>query len=134
MLRSILVSVPNRADAREIMQETAVALWRQFESYNPDRPTINGAMGYSRIQTRRFLAPRQRRAQLTTDAMEVIEQEMESSPETGGGTNRIKHGRLIILPKEDPSLSNYWLNFLQQAGVETPKFNYSDGEVSDLLS
>ena len=30
ILRSIQVAVPRRADAREIMQETAVALWRQF--------------------------------------------------------------------------------------------------------
>lgn len=79
MLRSILVSVPNQADAREIMQETAVALWRQFDSYNPDLPFINWAMGFSRIHTRRFLSRRQRRAQLTTEAMEVLEQEMETS-------------------------------------------------------
>jgi hypothetical protein len=45
MLRSILVVVPNRADAREIMQETAVALWRQFASYDPGRPFVNWAMG-----------------------------------------------------------------------------------------
>tara|TARA_R110002096_G_scaffold114989_5_gene249189 strand:+ start:1545 stop:1826 length:282 start_codon:yes stop_codon:yes gene_type:complete len=48
MLRSILVVVPNCADAREIMQETAVALWRQFDSYDPARPFINWAMGFSR--------------------------------------------------------------------------------------
>ena len=32
MLRSILVIVPDRVDAREILQETAVALWRQWSS------------------------------------------------------------------------------------------------------
>ena len=34
MLRSILVIVPNRTDARDILQETAVALWRRFETYD----------------------------------------------------------------------------------------------------
>jgi hypothetical protein len=52
---------------------------------------------------------------------------------SGGGADRIKHGRHIILPKEDTSLANYWLTLLQQAGVETPNFHYSDGEVSELL-
>ncbi len=77
MLRSILVVVPNRADAREIVQETAVALWRQFPTYSQERPFVNWAMGFARIETRRFLARQQRRAQLTEQAMEVLEQELE---------------------------------------------------------
>ena len=81
MLRSILVMVPNRADAREIMQETAAALWRQFDSYDPERPFINWAMGFSRIETRRFLAREQRRAQLTGEAMDALEHEMQCTPE-----------------------------------------------------
>ncbi|MBR9759965.1 hypothetical protein GYB43_06580 [bacterium] len=44
MIRSILVIVPHQDDAREIMQETAVALWRQFDSYDPTRPFINWVM------------------------------------------------------------------------------------------
>jgi hypothetical protein len=53
---------------------------------------------------------------------------------SGGGAERIKHGRHIVLPQEDTSLANYWLTLLQQAGVDTPKFNYSSGEVTELLS
>ena len=79
MLRSILVVVPHRADAREIMQETAVALWRQFGSYDPERPFLNWAMGFARIETRRFLAREKRRAQLSEKAMEALEQEMAGS-------------------------------------------------------
>jgi len=81
MLRSILVMVPNRADAREIVQETAVALWRQFASYDPKRPFVNWAMGFVRIETRRFLARQKRRNQLTEEAMTILEQEMERQPE-----------------------------------------------------
>jgi hypothetical protein len=53
---------------------------------------------------------------------------------SGGGAPRIKHGRHLVLPKEDTSLANYWLTLLQQAGVETPSFHYSSGEVTELLS
>ena len=52
---------------------------------------------------------------------------------SGGGAKGIKHGRHIVLPKENTSLANYWLTLLQQAGVETPDFHYSDGEVSEPL-
>jgi len=79
MLRSILVTVPHRADAREILQETAVALWRQFETYDPARPFLNWAMGFSRIETRRFLARESRRAQLSEQAMAALEHEMPHS-------------------------------------------------------
>lgn len=53
---------------------------------------------------------------------------------SGGGAPRIKHGRHIILPKTDTSLANYWLTLLQEAGVQTPSFNYSNNIVSELLA
>ena len=81
MLHSILVSVPHRADAREILQETAVALWRQFDSYDAERPFLNWAMGFARIETRRFLSKESRRAQLSEKAIEALEQEMQGSQE-----------------------------------------------------
>ena len=52
---------------------------------------------------------------------------------SGGGADRIKHGRHVVLPKENTSLANYWLTLLQQVGVQTPNFNYSTGVVSELL-
>lgn len=88
MLRAILVIVPNRADAREIMQETAVALWRLFASYDPGRPFVNWAMGFARIETRRFLARQKRRAQLSERAMEVLERELEGDTSFAGAIER----------------------------------------------
>ena len=81
MLRSIIVTVPHRADAREIMQETAVALWRQFDTYDEARPFLNWVMGFARIETRRFLARESRRAQLSEKAIEALELEMQHSAE-----------------------------------------------------
>ena len=88
MLRSILVVVPNRTDARDILQETAVALWRQLDSYDPQRPFVNWAMGFARIETRRFLAREKRRAQLSEEAMEVLERELDGAPGFVGEVER----------------------------------------------
>ena len=46
LLRCVLVAVPNRADARDIMQECSVALWRRFSEYDPERSFVPWALGF----------------------------------------------------------------------------------------
>ncbi len=72
ILRAVLVFVPHRADARDIVQETAVALWKHFSEYDPARPFVSWACGFARIEVRRFLRRAARRATLTERAMEVL--------------------------------------------------------------
>lgn len=72
ILGSVLLIVPSRADARDIVQETAVALWQHFDQYDPSRPFANWAIGFARIQIRRFLRSVQRRAVLSEKAAEII--------------------------------------------------------------
>jgi RNA polymerase sigma-70 factor, ECF subfamily len=74
ILRAVLVFVPERADARDIVQETAVALWKQFDQYDGTRPFANWAIGFARIQVRRFLRNGARRVALSERAAELIEQ------------------------------------------------------------
>ena len=40
LMRCILVAVPNRSDARDILQECSVALWRKFGNYDPERAFV----------------------------------------------------------------------------------------------
>ncbi len=77
LLRCVLVAVPNRADARDILQECSVALWRRFSEYDSERPFANWAMGFVRMEVRRFLRKSQRRAQLTERAAELLLQDEE---------------------------------------------------------
>ena len=72
ILRSVLVFVPQRADARDVVQEAAVALWRHFAEYDPARPFVNWACGYARIEVRRFLRRAQRRAMLSEAAAAAL--------------------------------------------------------------
>ena len=53
---------------------------------------------------------------------------------SGGGAKDIRHGRHIILPKEDTPLANYWLTLMRQAGLEIDQFSHSTGIVPELLS
>lgn len=38
ILRYVMAIVPRRADAQEVLQETAIELWKKFGSYDPSRP------------------------------------------------------------------------------------------------
>lgn len=73
ILQAVLVLVPDRADARDIVQDTAVALWQHFSQYDPSRPFANWAVGYARIQVRRFLRSGAKRAALSETAAALLE-------------------------------------------------------------
>ncbi|MDP6633963.1 MAG: sigma-70 family RNA polymerase sigma factor [Phycisphaerae bacterium] len=75
LLRCALVAVPNRADARDVLQECSVALWRRFSEYDPERPFANWALGFVRMEVRRFLRKSGRRARLTVRAAELLLQD-----------------------------------------------------------
>lgn len=68
ILRSVLSVVPQLTDARDIVQETAVALWKRFDTYDPERSFAAWACGYARIETLRFLRRSHQRAQLSAQA------------------------------------------------------------------
>lgn len=72
MLRHVMVAVPSRADARDVLQECSIALWRNFAEYDSHRPFLNWALGFVRVEVRRFLRTAQRRAQLTERAAELL--------------------------------------------------------------
>ena len=53
---------------------------------------------------------------------------------SGGDAEGIKHGRHVVLPKEDTPLCNVWLTLMNQAGVPIDQFNHSTGILQELLS
>lgn len=53
---------------------------------------------------------------------------------TGGAAGGIKHGRNIVLSKQDTPLTNYWLTLMQQADIKVDSFSHSTGIVPELLS
>ena len=78
LLRCVLVAVPNRADARDVLQECSVALWRRFSEYDSQRPFVPWALGFVRVEVRRFLRSAQRRAQLTERVAELLMQDEQT--------------------------------------------------------
>jgi RNA polymerase sigma-70 factor (ECF subfamily) len=50
VLRYILALVPDINDAQEILQETAVDLWKKFDQYDPDCPFVPWACRFAFFQ------------------------------------------------------------------------------------
>lgn len=58
--RYVAALVPNIADAEDIMQQTAVALWEKFEAYDPARPFTPWACRFALNKARQWVERRQR--------------------------------------------------------------------------
>ena len=47
LLRYVMALVPNVSDARDVVQETAIALWQKFDQYDPERPFVAWASRFA---------------------------------------------------------------------------------------
>lgn len=61
ILRFILVLLPRLSDAQDVLQETAVALWKKFDQYDRQQPFLTWAYGFAANEVRRFIRDRARR-------------------------------------------------------------------------
>jgi RNA polymerase sigma-70 factor, ECF subfamily len=53
LFRYIYSLVPHEADARDILQETSVALFRKWEQYDPERPFLAWAYRFAYLQVQK---------------------------------------------------------------------------------
>ena len=71
LLRYVMVFVPNSHDARDIVQNTAVALWKKIDQYKTSEPFGPWACRFARIEAKEFLRKETRWHRFLND--EVIE-------------------------------------------------------------
>lgn len=75
LLRYIMALVPNLNDARDILQDTAVALWQAMDKYDPQKPFTPWACRFALNLTRQFLRTEARRnRRFTEEVTELLEQ------------------------------------------------------------
>jgi RNA polymerase sigma-70 factor (ECF subfamily) len=105
IFRYVAVLVPNVADAEDIVQQTALALWEKFDAYDPSLAFTPWACRFALNKARQWAERRQRwHALLEGGLAEELEQRREElRPEL---EVRLKHleGCLKKLPEEQRSL------------------------------
>jgi RNA polymerase sigma-70 factor (ECF subfamily) len=79
VLRYILALVPDIDDAQEVLQETAVDLWKKFDQYDTDCPFVPWACRFAYFQVLKFREQQSRRRRFLS--LEAIEQLVAERPE-----------------------------------------------------
>ena len=105
IFRYVAALVPNVADAEDIVQQTALALWEKFDSYDPDQPFTPWACRFALNKTKQWLERRQRWQALLEGGLaeELVQRREELLPEL---EIKLKHleGCLNRLPEEQRSV------------------------------
>ncbi len=105
IFRYVAALVPNVADAEDIVQQTALALWEKFDAYDPSQPFTPWACRFALNKTKQWLERRQRwQALLESGLAEDLAQRREElRPEL---EIRLKHLEDCVnkLPEEQRSL------------------------------
>ena len=117
IFRYVAVLVPNVADAEDIVQQTAVALWERFDAYDPAQPFTPWACRFALNKARQWIERRQRWQALLECGLaeELAQRREELRPEL---ECRLKHleGCLGKLPEDQRSLVEGY--YYRRKGIE----------------
>jgi RNA polymerase sigma-70 factor (ECF subfamily) len=72
LLRYVMVLVPNVSDARDVVQETAVALWQAMEKYDRTKPFVPWACRFALNEARMHLRTESRRRRLIDEDVAAL--------------------------------------------------------------
>lgn len=75
LLRYVVVLVPNVADARDVVQETAVAPWDKIEFHDRKESFAPWACRYALYDAWMFLRKQRRRDRLAEDVVELLQEQ-----------------------------------------------------------
>ena len=118
IFRYVAVLVPNVADAEDIVQQTAMALWEKVDAYDPGQPFTPWACRFALNKARQWIERRQRWQALLDHglAQELLQRRQELQPEF---ELRLKHleGCLGKLPEGQRLLVEGY--YYERAGIET---------------
>jgi RNA polymerase sigma-70 factor (ECF subfamily) len=90
IFRYVAALVPNIADAEDIVQQTAVALWEKFDAYDPAQPFTPWACRFALNKARQWIERKQRWQALLENGLaeELIQRREALRPEIEA---RLKH-------------------------------------------
>lgn len=119
VFRYVAALVPNMADAEDIVQQTALALWEKFDAYDPAQPFTPWACRFALNKTRQWIERRQRwQALLEQGLADELEQRRDAlRPEL---ERRLSHleGCLRKLPEGQRTLiESYYFRRVSVEGL-----------------
>ena len=117
IFRYVAALVPNVADAEDIVQQTALALWEKFDAYDSSQPFTPWACRFALNKTKQWIERRQRWQALLEGGLveELAQRREELRPEI---ETRLKHleGCFNKLPAEQRSIVEGY--YYRRDGIE----------------
>ena len=117
VFRYVAALVPNVADAEDIVQQTALALWEKFDAYDPTQPFTPWACRFALNKARQWMERRHRWHLLLEGGLaeELAQRREELRPEL---ETRLKHLERCLgkLPEEQRSLVEGY--YYRRDGIE----------------
>lgn len=101
VFRYVATLVPNVADAEDIVQQTALALWEKFDAYDPSQPFTPWACRFALNKARQWMERRQRWKLLLDGGLaeELALRREQLKPEIEARLDRLE-GCLARLPED----------------------------------
>ncbi|MGZ8920251.1 MAG: sigma-70 family RNA polymerase sigma factor [Limisphaerales bacterium] len=117
VFRYVAALVPNVADAEDIVQQTALALWEKFDAYDPSQPFTPWACRFALNKARQWIERRQRWQALLESGLaeELAQRREELRPEL---EVRLRHleGCIGKLPEDQRSIVEGY--YYDRTGIE----------------
>lgn len=105
----------NMGDTEDILQETSLALWRKFETYNSSQPFLNWAFRFAYFEVMKFREKQKKRYSLCETTLKILAEEHEENVEVLKAQRRILKDCLAKLPQQEKELVD--LRYGQQMTV-----------------
>ena len=113
LLRYVMVLIPNVADARDVVQEAAVALWDKIDRYDPDKPFAPWACRFALNEAKMFLRKKARQNRLADEVIDLLEIERMENADRLDARKHYLRKCLQTLPSKNAELVNdYYFNEL----------------------
>lgn len=113
LLRYVMVLIPNVADARDVVQEAAVALWDKIDQYDPNKPFAPWACRFALNEAKMFLRKKARQNRLTDEVVDLLEIErMENANRLDARKDYLRECIRTLPSKNAELLKDYYFNEL----------------------
>ena len=94
----------NMGDTEDILQETSLALWRKFETYDSKQPFLNWAFRFAYFEVMKFREKQKKRFALCETTLKILAEEHADNIEVLKAQRRVLKECLAKLPEQEKEL------------------------------
>ena len=97
----------NMGDTEDIFQETSLALWRKFETYDKSQPFLNWAFRFAYYEVMKFREKQKRRQVLSEETLKLLSEECQKTQEIQKDHERFLSDCVAKLEDQEKNLVSF---------------------------